>query len=595
MKSKDKDIQILFKLLKFLRRYRLRMLVAFLTLFVSTGLSLAIPRIVGKAIDNGLTRAELGYLIQASIAIAVLGVLRGVFTYFYSYLSEYISAWAAYDIRNGLYDHMQRLSFDYHNRMETGDLMSRATDDIDHVRWFISFGVLRALRTVLLFSAIAFLLFSLNVKLTILSLACLPVIAFWAVKVSARMRKLWLEVQERTAAMGTVLHENLSGIRVVKAFNREAHETDKFASEAKKIYEGSIEANQIYAFNSPAMAFLLLVGTSVILWFGGREVISGRLTAGDLTQFVLYLLMAAQPVRMLGYLGNVTSRAISSGERIFEVLETPSTILEKPSPVELGRISGHIRFENVSFAYDSVAPVLKDISFEAKPGQIVALVGATGCGKTTVVSLIPRFYDVTGGCITIDGVDIRDLKLSELRRNTGIVQQDVFLFSATIHDNIAYGVPGAARSEVINAAKAAKLHDFVLSLPQGYDTWVGERGITLSGGQRQRVAIARTILTNPPVLVLDDATSSVDTETEYLIQQALNTVMEGRTTLVIAQRLSTVRRADLILVLHDGEIVERGRHDELLAKDGFYQSIYELQLKGQEDVERFIRCEGVVS
>jgi ABC-type multidrug transport system fused ATPase/permease subunit len=309
------------------------------------------------------------------------------------------------------------------------------------------------------------------------------------------------------------------------------------------------------------------------------------LTPGELAQFILYLLIMSQPVRMLGYIGNVTSRAVSAGERIFEVLETEPTIKDRAEAIEVKRFNGLVRFENVSFAYSTGEAVLKDVSFEAQPGQVIALVGATGSGKTTIISLIPRFYEVSGGRITIDGTDIRQIRLASLRRNLGIVQQDVFLFSASISDNIAYGRPEADRTEVEAAARAAQLHDFIESMPQGYDTWVGERGITLSGGQRQRLAIARTILTDPPILILDDATSSVDTETEYLIQRALANLLRGRTTLVIAQRLTTIKTADLILVIQDGRVVERGRHAELIHREGHYRHIYDVQLRDQDEAE----------
>lgn len=589
MNLQKRDIQILFKIFGFLRPYYRHMAGAFLSLVAATGFSLVVPRLIGRAIDAGLAGGDVSFLLTYAVWIVAAGILRGAFTFLQSYFGELTSARIAYDIRNALYGHIQRLSFDYHDKMNTGQLMSRATADVDAVRWFISFGILRTIRVVLLFVSASVLLFSLNRSLTLVSFACLPVIGVWAVLASARTRKIWDDVQQNIADMGTVLQENLSGIRVVKAFHREDYETAKFREQAKKVYDGSVTANRVYAVNNPAMSFILLLSTGLILWLGGKDVIAGKLTPGDLSQFILYLLMISQPVRMLGYIGNVTSRAVSAGERIFEVLGAEPTIKDALAAIELPRSEGLIRFENVSFTYDSTDPVLRDVSFEAKPGQVVAIVGATGSGKTTIISLIPRFYDVTGGRITVDGIDTRALKLASLRRNLGIVQQDVFLFSASIHDNIAYGRPDASRAEVEAAAKAAQLHDFVVSLPKGYDTWVGERGITLSGGQRQRLAIARTILTNPPILIFDDATSSVDTETEYLIQRALARLMEGRTTLVIAQRLSTIKRADFILVIQEGRIVERGKHQELLGKDGFYRKIYDLQLRDQEEAEQMVR------
>jgi ABC-type multidrug transport system fused ATPase/permease subunit len=583
MDFKKQDIRILVKIFIFLKPYGAYMAWAFISLLAATAFSLVVPRLVGDAVDAGLARQDVNSLFTYAVWIVVTGVLRGVFTFLQSYFGELVSSRIAYDIRNALYDHIQRLSFDYHGKMDTAQLMSRATADVDAVRWFISFGILRTIRVVILFFAAGVLLYTLNWQLTLVSFACLPIIGAWAIISSARTRQIWAGVQQNIADMGTVLHENLTGIRVVKAFHRENYEVSKFAVEAQHVYAGSVKANIIYSVNTPAMSFILLLATGLILWLGGRDVIAGKLTPGELSQFILYLLIISQPVRMLGYIGNVTSRAVSAGERIFEVLEADPTVKDSPNSIDMPRSAGLVRFENVSFSYDSADAVLRDVSFEAKPGEVIALVGATGSGKTTIISLIPRFYDVTGGRITIDGSDIRKIKLASLRRNLGIVQQDVFLFSASIHDNIAYGRPDATRAEVEAAAKAAHLHEFVASLPKGYDTWVGERGITLSGGQRQRLAIARTILTDPPILILDDATSSVDTETEYLIQQALANLLQGRTTLVIAQRLSTIKRADLILVIQDGRIVERGRHEELVRRSGYYRRIYDLQLRDQEE------------
>jgi ABC-type multidrug transport system fused ATPase/permease subunit len=490
MDFKKQDIRILVKIFIFLKPYGAYMAWAFISLLAATAFSLVVPRLVGDAVDAGLARQDVNSLFTYAVWIVVTGVLRGVFTFLQSYFGELVSSRIAYDIRNALYDHIQRLSFDYHGKMDTAQLMSRATADVDAVRWFISFGILRTIRVVILFFAAGVLLYTLNWQLTLVSFACLPIIGAWAIISSARTRQIWAGVQQNIADMGTVLHENLTGIRVVKAFHRENYEVSKFAVEAQHVYAGSVKANIIYSVNTPAMSFILLLATGLILWLGGRDVIAGKLTPGELSQFILYLLIISQPVRMLGYIGNVTSRAVSAGERIFEVLEADPTVKDSPNSIDMPRSAGLVRFENVSFSYDSADAVLRDVSFEAKPGEVIALVGATGSGKTTIISLIPRFYDVTGGRITIDGSDIRKIKLASLRRNLGIVQQDVFLFSASIHDNIAYGRPDATRAEVEAAAKAAHLHEFVASLPKGYDTWVGERGITLSGGQRQRLAIA---------------------------------------------------------------------------------------------------------
>ncbi|MEE9199143.1 MAG: ABC transporter ATP-binding protein, partial [Dehalococcoidia bacterium] len=382
------------------------------------------------------------------------------------------------------------------------------------------------------------------------------------------------------------LQENLSGARVVRVFSREDYESSKFAAKARELAEENVLASQVQASNAPLMNFIFALLTGAILWIGGREVVADRLTPGELTQFILYLLLLAFPVRIVGFVITLFSRAASSGERIFQILDAESPVQERPGAKAMPRVQGHVRFQHVSFGYDSLGPTLSDVDFDVQPGQIVALLGGTGSGKGTRVHLIPRFYDVTEGSVTIDGTDVRDVTLKSLRRAVGIVQQEVFLFADTIKNNISYGAHGASMEAVRKAAQAARLSEFIESLPEGYDTWVGERGITLSGGQKQRVAIARTLLMDPQVLVLDDSTASVDTETEMLIQQALQELIKGRTTFIIAQRLSTVRNADLILVLKDGRIAERGSHAQLLARGGIYREIYELQLRPQEALAR---------
>jgi ATP-binding cassette subfamily B protein len=376
---------------------------------------------------------------------------------------------------------------------------------------------------------------------------------------------------------------------VVKAFSRQRYETAKFEREALKIYDDTLHQAKVQAFSGPLMTLCFSLSTTAIIWFGGAQIVHGQLTVGGLTQFYLYIAMLVAPVRLLGFMINMVSRGISSGERIFEILDTESAVKEKPNAVPLTGAKGLVRFENVSFRYDTANPfeptgnILENINLEAKPGEMVALLGATGSGKTTLVNLIPRFYDVSGGRITIDGTDIRDVTLASLRRNIGMVQQDVFLFSANIRDNICYGAVEATEEQIIAAAKTAQLHDYIMTLPEGYDTWVGERGATLSGGQRQRLSIARTLLLDPRILILDDSTSSVDTETEFLLQKALRDLMKGRTTFVIAQRLQTVKDADQILVLYLGKIAERGTHQQLLRDGKIYPEIYELQLRAQEE------------
>jgi ATP-binding cassette subfamily B protein len=382
--------------------------------------------------------------------------------------------------------------------------------------------------------------------------------------------------------IGTTLEENLTGVRVVKAFCQQGEESRKFNTQAQDLYDSQINAARQMAFNMPFMAFLISFPTALILWYGGLQVMEGNLTIGGLTQFMLYLGMMVMPVRRLGGFANMISRAVPAGQRILEILDTRSPVQENPNAIELEGIKGRVRFKNVSFSYNSKDAVLNGVDFHVQPGEVVALVGSLGSGKSTLAHLIPRFYDVDSGSIAIDGIDIRTMKLSALRRDVGIVQQDIFLFSDTIKQNIAYGAVDANIERIVEAAKAAYLHDFVKSLPDGYDTWVGERGITLSGGEKQRLAIARTLLTDPAILILDDSTSNIDPGIEHLIHQALDKLIKGRTSFIITHRLPIIKNADLILVLHEGLLVEQGKHNDLMAGDGLYKEIYESQISAAE-------------
>ena len=593
--------------------YRDLMLAASLSLAASGVLVLIGPRIVGIAIDTGLAIDDEGGVARgtvasvgiASVVLIIAAVVRGGSMFGQTYLGEHISQSVAYDLRNEIYDRLQRLSFAYHDQAQIGDVMSRATQDVEGVRFFVSMGLLRSAYVLVLVVVAATLMLTTHVGLALVALAFVPIVAAQSILVSMHLRLVWLRVQQLQGDLGVVLQENLSGQRVVKAFARERYEQTKFDAVARDLYDESYRTSRIQAFNEPALLSLWLISLAVVFWIGGQEILAGRLTEGQLIEFLLYLTLLQVPVRSVGFIVMMASRARSAGERIFEIVDAESPVTERPGATALRAERGEVRFEGVSFRYEGLLPglapahpgaageahpetdaraaVLGEIDIVAKPGEIVALLGPTGSGKSSIVNLIPRFYDVTKGRVTIDGQDVRDVTLTSLREAIGIVQQDLFLFAATIRENIAYGRPDATDEEVRSAARAAHIHEFIESLPDGYDTWVGERGATLSGGQRQRVAIARTLLLDPHILVLDDSTSSVDMRTEFEIQEALQELMRGRTTFVIAQRLRTVRQADQILVLNGGEIVQRGRHEELLAEGGFYGQIYDLELRAQDE------------
>ena len=590
-------MRIVSRLIGLTKKYWKWLIVAFTCLALATAASLIVPILIGDAVNNALhidattlkVTGNMRLLVYYGLGILGLSLLRGLFTFGQNYYSEFIGQGVAYDLRNSLYDRIQHLSFSFHDTAQTGQLMSRATQDVEGVRFSLSGGVVRMVYIVTLFTSISVIMLLINWRLTLVSFACLPFIGYLAIQLVSRLRPLWTRIQQQMASMGTVLQENLSGIRVVKAFSRQNAETKKFEKEARVLYDDQIRVARIQAFGGPMMTFLTTIASSLVLWYGGIQVIQGHLTAGQLTTFYIYLGLLIPPIRMLGPMVDLTSRGIASGQRIFEILDTQSAVKEKPNAAMLANIQGDVKFEGVNFKYQESnlhkisGNILEDINLETKSGEMVALLGATGSGKTTLVNLIPRFYDVTAGRITIDGIDIRDVTLDSLRKNVGIVQQDVFLFTGTIRDNIAYGAVKATEEDIVNAAKSAQLHDYITSLSHGYETWVGERGVTLSGGQKQRLAIARTLLINPRILILDDSTSSVDTETEYLIQQALRELMKGRTTFVIAQRLQTVKDAQQIFVLDKGRIVERGTHFQLLREGKIYRQIYELQLRAQEE------------
>ncbi len=562
----------------------------------TTALGLVIPQLVRRVIDYGLAARQQEIVARGGVLIISLSLVSSLLSFGHRYLHAWLAEHLAYDLRNELYDKLQRLSFSFHDRTETGQLMSRCTSDVNAVLRFAGWAVMQAVNSLLLVCVACALLLSMDWKLSLVCLAPLPVVAAQAVHFRALVRPLFRAIQQQFAVMTTVLQENLLGAIVVRAFVREQHEIEKFRREVDKLRTQRLRAIWYWVSSNQLNIFLFGLTTTLLLVYGAPRVIAGSLTVGMLVAFSSYLALLAGPVQSIGEIVNSATEASAAGERIFEILDAVPEIRDEPGAIDLPPIVGEVVFDHVSFRYPSAnpekpfPPALEDICFRAEPNRVIALVGPTGSGKSTLVSLIPRFYDVTAGAVLIDGHDVRRVTLRSLRRQVSVVFQEPLLFTGTIRENIAYGRPDASFEEIVAAAKVAQAHDFIMSFPDGYDTFVGERGYTLSGGQRQRISIARAILTDPRILILDDATSSVDTETEHLIQEALAAVMRGRTVFVIAQRLTTVKRADLILVLDRGHIVERGTHEELLSSGGLYRRIYDLQLRDQEEMALHAGC-----
>lgn len=566
----------------YLARYPRELLLAYGGVLFATAFTLAIPPIIKDAIDRGLAAGNARALFVAAGVILAIAFVRAAAGYARVRYGFWLSYRVAYDLRNAFYESVQRLPFSFHDRARTGDLMSRATADISETERFIGFGLSELVATVLLILGVVGAMLWLDLRLALLALIPFPVLLVATVRFGGTVRPMFKGMQAQMGVLSSTMQESMTGIRVVKAFAREPYEFEKFDRDNEKWYGLRVDLIRVWADNWPLFIFILSVSILLLLWFGGPRVMVGELTIGTIFAMVSYVLLLNGPVQRLGFLVNLAATSGATSSRVFEIMDTPNEITERAEARDLGRTRGEVVFEKVSFAYRESERVLAAVSFRARPGETIALVGPTGSGKTTIINLIPRFYNPTAGVVRVDGVDIQDVTLESLRRNIGIVLQDPFLFSATVAENIAYGQPDAPRDMIEAAARAAHAHVFIMGFPDGYDTRVGERGVTLSGGQKQRVAIARALLTDPRILILDDSTSSVDTETEHLIQLALAELMKGRTTFVIAQRLLTLKNADCILVLDGGRIVERGTHTELLTRDGLYRQIYDLQLKDQE-------------
>ena len=574
---------LLLRLIPFLKAYRLRIILAFGSALIVTILQLAVPEIIRLVIDIGLAEGQVRFLLVSALALLGIGSLRAVLLFSQRYLSESIAARIGFDLRNRLYDHIQHLSFSFHDHTQTGQLISRVIEDTRSIERFTGFGVIELIRVLLLLVGITTLLFIQQPLLASIALLPVLVLILLTINFGRRIGNLFFDVDTTLGDLSARLQENVSGVQVVRAFARESHEIERFDGINRLLYQARVNVINTFSRIMPTTHLLIAIGTILVLWVGGEMALRGRMTVGEVVAFNAYLLLLAIPARQLAWLVNIAGEAAAGLRRNLEVLDRQPEIKSSPHAIQLPVLSGEVIFEDVCFRYEGQkTPALDDINLKVEPNQIIALIGPTGSGKTSLVNLIPRFYETTHGVVKVDGYDVRHVELVSLRRQIGIVLQTSLLFSITIAENIAYGRPDARQDEIEAAARAAQAHDFILELPQGYQTVVGERGITLSGGQRQRIAIARALLMDPRILILDDSTSSVDTETERLIQQALDEMMQGRTTFVIAHRLATVRRADMILVMQDGRIVERGLHQELIQRDGLYRQIYDLQLRDQE-------------
>ena len=588
----------------------------------STVLSLLSPAIIGSIVDivkavaagsefvPGPGMGRLVYRILNPIAvwvsnsfntdpnITVLGVfslslialagVTGLFTYIQRYVSAWVSQMAAFNLRSDLYNSLLDHSFSFYDRQRTGQLMSRATSDIGQVGRFYSFGLSMIVSSTLTAMVVVYSLISINGPLALLSLILIPFTMYTIRQFSTRIRPLWDTLRQQYGDITSVFQENLMGIRVVRGFAMEAYEEQKLEGELGTYFDTNVEAAKVRAFWLPLSTLITTLNTILILWYGGNQIINGALTLGSLVSFYFYVARMRRPIMMAGMMTSAIQRAMAAADRIFEIIDAEVEVSDKDDAIELDGVEGRIIFEDVGFSYDGENLVLKDIDLKASPGKTVAILGATGSGKSTIINLIPRFYDVTQGRITIDGYDLRDVTIKSLRRHVGIVRQDPFIFSTNFKENIAFGVEDATLEDIREAARRAKIADFIESLPDGYETTIGERGVTVSGGQKQRLAIARALLKNPKILILDDSTSSVDTSTEFEIQRALKELFEDRTTFIITQRLSSVKDADYIIILEDGSIAEEGTHEELMVREGTYYRLYQTQIaeaRGTEEVQ----------
>ncbi len=575
----------LYKLRAFLKPYLWQLTLNMLVLLILTGLALIVPGIIQNVIDQGLKVGAAAFLLRSALILLGIGVLTALLNLVQRYLTEWIGAHVGYDLRNAMYDRIQYLPFSFHDHTTTGQLINRCIEDVRAVQSFAGDSLVQLVQLVVLAVGVITALLLRNPRLALIALLPLIPMVMMTTDFGKRITRLFYDVDNNLGDLSAQLQENVLGAHVVRAFAREPHEIERFDKVNRLYIKARLTVIGEWSRVMPTTNLLITLGTILILLVGGPLVLQGKMTVGELVAFNAYLLMLSAPVQQLAWLVNSLGESEAGAQRVIEILDHTPEILSPPAAETLGILSGGVEFRNVSLRYqDEKIRALSGIDLTVQPNQLIALIGQTGSGKTSLVNLIPRFYDVSEGALLVDGVDVRQADLVSLRHQIGIVLQTSLLFSDSIRANISYGRPDASEEDVISAAKAAQAHEFISKLPEGYDTLVGERGITLSGGQRQRIAIARALLMNPRILILDDSTSSVDTNTEKLIQEALDRLMEGRTTFVIAHRLATIRRADLILVMADGCIVQRGQHAQLLQEGGLYREIYDLQLSQQNRI-----------
>ena len=582
-------------------------------IIVSTSLDVLTPSIIGDVIDliasissgqsptiGSYGVAGLLFVPLANWASSVFGYndsysMLGVFVVslifisagvaILNYIVRYGTAWfsqkGSYEMRSDMYNSLLEQSFSFYDQQRTGQLMARATGDVDQIQRWYDFGLRMFVSTALLVALVIWTLFSTNFQLTLLTIVTFPFIFIIMLYFGRKTFPVTQIMRQQYGDITSVFQENLMGIKVVRGFAQENQEEEKMKNELDKYFMSHLLTAKYRAFYLPLATLISSIGFVIILWYGGNQVVAGTLSLGSLIAFYFYVMRIAQPVRMLGPMANLLLRANAASSRVFEIIDAEVSVHDKPDAKEIMKLEGRVQFEQVSFGYDEKNMVLRNINLDVKPGSIVAILGATGSGKSSIINLIPRFYDVTSGSIKIDEIDIRDYKIKSLREHIGIVRQDPFIFSTTFRENIAYGVENAKITDIEIAAKRAKIHEYIASTPKGYNTQIGERGVTVSGGQKQRIAIARALLKNPKILILDDSTSSVDTQTEHEIQQALDELLENRTTFIITQRLSSIKKADYIVVLDNGEVYEEGTHEQLISKDGIYRKLYDTQVSSK--------------